>query len=218
MGSLTDHVPKPLLQVGGQPLIVRLIEQLRRANFCELVINLAYRGEQIRAALGHGQTLGVNIRYVLEPPGALETGGGIFNALSWLEGDAFLVTNGDVWTDFPFTRLAMKPSGYAHLVLVHNPPHHPQGDFALINGMIAPQAEGRLTFGGIGVYRPELFAPCVAGRFPLAPLLHAAAERGLVTGELYGGKWVDVGTPERLRSLDRQLLRKNKDGGHAPRT
>lgn len=206
MGSLTEHIPKPLLQVGGKPLIVRLIEQLRQANFRDLVINLAYRGEQIQAALGNGDTLGVSIRYAPEPPGALETGGGILNALSWLGDEAFLVANGDVWTDFPFARLAMKPSGCAHLVLVPNPPHHPQGDFSLIDGMISPLEEGRLTFGGIGVYRPELFAQCVTGRFPLAPLLRAAAKRGLVTGEFYTGQWVDVGTPERLRSLDREVL------------
>jgi len=203
MRPLTDTVPKPLLRVGGAALIEHLIRGLARAGFRELVINHSYLGGAIEAALGDGARYGVGIRYSPEPDGPLETGGGIRRALPLL-GDVFLVVNGDIWTDYPFERLAHPPRGMAHLVLVDNPPHHPRGDFALRNGRAVP-GEPALTFAGIGVYRAELFADCAPGRFPLAPLLRRAMEQEAVTAEHYRGAWFDIGTPERLRALEARL-------------
>ncbi|HEB78761.1 MAG TPA: nucleotidyltransferase family protein [Methylothermaceae bacterium] len=197
MRPLTDSVPKPLLEVAGKPLIVHVIERLAQAGFSELVVNLGYRGRQISAELGDGSAWGVRIEYSQEPEAALETGGGMFRALPRLT-DPFLAVNADVATDFPFATLPAAMEALAHLVVVPNPPHHPMGDFALLGGKILPEGEPRYTFGGIGVYRHALFSECTPGRFPLAPLLRRAAGRGQVTGELYRGTWMDIGTPERL--------------------
>jgi MurNAc alpha-1-phosphate uridylyltransferase len=205
MRPLTDHTPKPLLQVGGKALIEHLIESLAGAGFRELVINHAHLGERIEAALGDGARYDVQIVWSREPEGALETGGGIFQALPLLGDAPFLAVNSDIWTDYPFDRLHQEPLGLAHLVLVDNPPHHPQGDFALQNGLVRPEGVPRLTFSGIGLYRPGLFQGCQPGKFPLAPLLRAAMLREAVSGEHYDGAWVDVGTPERLAALDRDL-------------
>jgi MurNAc alpha-1-phosphate uridylyltransferase len=212
MRPLTDQTPKPLLPVGGRPLIVHLIEALVRAEFTELVINHSYRGAELEQAVGTGSNYGARIRYSAEPEGALETGGGIYQALRML-GDVFLVVNGDVWTDYPFARLHRVPPGLAHLVMVDNPAHHPQGDFALVEGTIREHGEPRLTFAGIGVYRAGLFADCTPGRFPLARVLRRGIREGQVTGEHYPGQWIDVGTPERLRALDALLASSRIDGG-----
>jgi len=203
MRPLTDHVPKPLLRVGGRPLIEYLIDALLRAGFSELVINHSYLGQEIESALGDGSRYGVRIAYSAEPEGALETGGGIFRALPLL-GERFLVVNGDIWTDYPFAQLVRQPSGLAHLVLVDNPPHHPLGDFGLSGNALVSEGS-RLTFAGIGVYRAELFSGCSSGRFPLAPLLQSAISQNKASAEHYDGQWIDVGTPERLHSLDVQL-------------
>lgn len=203
MRPLTDHTPKPLLAVGGKPLIHYHIEALKAAGITDLVINVAHLGEKIEAALGDGSALGVRIVYSREPEGALETGGGIVEALPLLGGGPFLAVNGDVRTDFSFSNLAVAPDALAHLVLVENPEQHPQGDFALEGSQVRSQGETCWTFSGIGVYRPELFAECRTGRFPLAPLLRDAMDKGVVTGELYRGQWSDVGTPARLQALDR---------------
>ncbi len=200
MRPLTDTLPKPLLRLGDRALIEHLIEALARAGFIDLVINYSHLGHTIEAALGNGTKYGVRIRYSPEPPGALETGGGIRQALPLL-GDAFLVVNGDLWTDYPFERLARPPKGLAHLVLVDNPPHHPQGDFALDGERVRDQGEPRLTFAGIGVYRAALFADCSARRFPLAPVLRRAMAMDQVSGEHYRGRWHDIGTPPRLQEL-----------------
>lgn len=205
MRPLTDRVPKPLLLAGGKPLIVHLIERLRREGFCDLVINHAHLSQQLLSALSDGRRLSVRIRYSAEPQEALDTGGGILNALPLLGNSPFLVVNGDVWTDYPFHRLAKEPPHLAHLVMVDNPRHHPEGDFAVIDGKIDHRGRSRLTFGGIGVYRPELFAGHGGGRFPLAPLLREVAMRGEVSAEYYGGQWIDVGTPQRLNELDARL-------------
>ncbi len=205
MRPLTDSTPKPLLRVAGRPLIEHHIAALREAGFRDLVINHAWLGEQIVAQLGDGSRLGVRIAYSAEPEGALETGGGIRQALPLLDGDAFLVVNGDIWTDFPYARLKQAPRGLAHLVLVDNPPHHPGGDFSLAHGRVSDGGGQALTFSGIGVYRPELFASHAPGRFALAPLLRAAMHDGQVSGEHYRGGWTDVGTPQRLEALERQL-------------
>jgi len=205
MRPLTDHTPKPLLQVGGKALIEHLIEALASAGFRELVINHAHLGERIEAALGNGARYGVQIDWSRELDGALETGGGIHQALPLLGDAPFLAVNSDIWTDYPFAHLQREPDGLAHLVLIDNPPHHPQGDFALQNGRVRPEGENQLTFSGIGLYRPELFQGCQPGKFPLAPLLRAAMQRGVVSGEHYRGVWLDIGTPERLAALDRDL-------------
>lgn len=211
MRPLTDHTPKPLLPVGGKPLIVWHLESLARAGCCQVVINHAHLGEQIPAALGDGSAWGLDIRYSPEPPGALETAGGIVRALPLLGHEPFLVVNGDIFCDWdPAAALTLDmQERLAHLVLVDNPPHHPAGDFALVDGLVGNQEAGRLTFAGIGIYAPALFAGLDPDQpAKLAPLLRAAAEAGRVSGERHGGRWVDVGTPERLRELDQELLSK----------
>ena len=205
MRPLSDTVPKPLLVAGGKPLIVHLIEALARSGLQEIVVNHSHLGEQIVSYLGDGRRHGVRIAYSHEAGGGLETGGGIFQALSLIDTDPFVVVNGDIWTDYSFDRLPRRLDGLAHLVLVTNPAQHPHGDFFLGNGKVLATGEPRLTFSGIGVYARALFAGCEAGKFPLAPLLRAAMARGQVSGEHYTGRWRDVGTPERLQALDEEL-------------
>jgi MurNAc alpha-1-phosphate uridylyltransferase len=200
----TDEVPKPLLEAGGHALIEYHLHALGRAGVREVVINLAWRGGQIRAALGDGSRYGVRIDYSDEGPEALETGGGIFRALPLLGTAPFLVVNGDVWTDLDPGRLALPAGALAHLVLVPNPGHHPGGDFGLEDGRVTTAAP-LLTYAGIGVYDPRLFTGCTPGRFPLKPLLDRALAAGRLTGERYDGLWLDIGTPERLAALDRDL-------------
>lgn len=207
MLPLTDATPKSLLLAGGKPLVVRLIERLAAEGFADIVLNHAHLGAKIEAALGDGARLGVRIRYSPERA-ALETAGGIANAMALLGPEPFCAVNTDLYTDYPFgaLRQVLRAGARAHLVLVDNPPHHPGGDFALADGRVANRGEPMLTFSGIGVYRPALFAGIAPGtRAPLAPLLRAAADRGEVTGERFGGRWVDVGTPERLVRLDAEL-------------
>ncbi|MEJ2529919.1 MAG: nucleotidyltransferase family protein [Gammaproteobacteria bacterium] len=205
MRPLTDNTPKSLLKVGGKPLIQYHIEALARAGFNQVVINHAHLGEQICAFLGDGSRYGVTITYSAEAGAALETGGGIFNALSLLGEEPFLVINADVWSDYDYSRIRIGEDRLAHLVLVENPPHNGAGDFVLRGDLISDDAADRYTFSGIGVYRPELFAGCEPGPFRLAPLLYSMAAQGLVGGELFQGLWVDVGTPSRLKALDAAL-------------
>ncbi|MHB8742924.1 MAG: N-acetylmuramate alpha-1-phosphate uridylyltransferase MurU [Sulfuricaulis sp.] len=207
MRPLSDTVPKPLLEAGGKPLIVHLIERLAHAGMRDIIINYSHLGEKILGYLGDGHHQGVRLTYSYEAGGGLETGGGIFKALTLIDTDPFVVVNGDIWTDFPFARLPSRLAGLAHLVLVNNPAQHPQGDFALQQGLVLSDGEPRLTFSGIGVYARALFANCVPGKFPLAPLLRAAVARRQVSGELYSGRWRDIGTPERLQALDQELRR-----------
>jgi MurNAc alpha-1-phosphate uridylyltransferase len=198
MGHLTARVPKPLITIAGKAMIVHHLERLRSAGVTEFVINLAYRGAQIRAHLGGGEKFGVHIEYSQEPEGALETGGGIAAALALLGDGAFIVVNSDIWTDFDFATLR-PPAGDAHLVLVPNPAHNPSGDFRLIGHKIVPNGGEKSTFSGIGVYLPRLFQTQRQARFALAPVLREAARGGRVSAELYEGRWIDVGTPERLK-------------------
>jgi MurNAc alpha-1-phosphate uridylyltransferase len=217
MRPLTDHTPKPLLVVGGKPLIVWHIARLRDAGFTHVVINHAHLGQQIEDALGDGAAFGVAIAFSREGT-ALETAGGIATALPLIEADVFPVVNGDIYCEFDFTRLAEPlarlAAGHdrAHLVLVDNPAHHPKGDFALDAGRVSKGDAGltpdpsRLTFSGIGVYHRALFAGTPAHeKAPLAPLLRAAIADNRVSGEHFAGRWVDVGTPERLQHLDESL-------------
>ena len=209
MRPLTDLTPKVLLKVGGKPLVQWHLEKLRSAGFERVVINHAWLGAQIEQALGDGRRFGLRIEYSQEEQ-ALETAGGIANALPLIGADPFLVVNGDIFTDFDFALLVPRLVAFAdtnllaHLVLVDNPPHHPGGDFALTNQSVSPDGDARLTFSGIGIYRPKLFSTIDAGkRAQLAPLLRAAMETAAVSGERYRGLWFDVGTPARLAELNR---------------
>ncbi|MFO7542941.1 MAG: nucleotidyltransferase family protein [Thiobacillus sp.] len=217
MRPLTDHMPKPLLQVGGKPLLVWHIERLRAAGFTHLVINHAHLGEKIEAALGNGAEFGVSIDYSREGS-ALETAGGIATALPLIESEVFPVVNGDIYCEYDFSRLAepmariVAGHDQAHLVLVDNPPQHPRGDFVLDAGRLFNAGSplkphfAPFTFSGIGVYHRALFAHTAAGvKAPLAPLLRQAIDAGRVSGEYHHGRWVDVGTPERLSQLDESL-------------
>jgi len=207
MRPLTDRTPKPLLPVAGRPLIVHQIERLARAGIREIVVNLSYLGEQIETALGDGRRYGVALHYSDQGPTPLGTGGGVYQALPLLGRAPFLVTNADVWTGYPIASLLDKPLGIAHLVLVENRSHHPDGDFALEHGRVSLKHGPRLTFSGLGVYRSELFDECQAGCFPLAAVIRMAVSHGLVTGECYRGEWHDIGTPERLAALEARLAR-----------
>jgi MurNAc alpha-1-phosphate uridylyltransferase len=207
MRPLTLTRPKPLLQAGGRALIEHHLHALAAAGFESVVINVSWLSEQIRAFVGDGSRYGLAVSFSDEGPEPLETGGGIFRALPLLGSGPFAVINGDVWTDFPVERLghAIAATDLAHLVLVANPAHNPAGDFALESGRIASEGTTRQTFSGLGVYRPELFEGCSDGIFKLAPLLRTAARQGRVSGELYEGTWLDIGTPERLALLDEHL-------------
>lgn len=214
MGPLTADRPKPLLEVGGRPLIEHTVRRLVAAGVRELVVNHARFGEQIEAALGDGDRFGAHIEYSSEGAAPLGTGGGILRALPLVGSAPFVVVNADVWTDYPYQGLPAEPEGLAHLVLVDNPPHNPAGDFALDGGRVWLNAEPRLTFSGIAVYRPELFDGAVPGEFGLAPLIRHAASQRLVSGEHYRGLWVDVGTPDRLAAV-RDLWAEATRGGAA---
>ena len=198
---ITDNIPKPLVEVKGKSLIQHHVESLVAAGFTELVVNHAWFGEKIEQALGDGSRFGASIKYSAEGE-ALETGGGIHKALPLLGKEPFLVVNGDVFTDYPFSQLASQPSKLAHLVLVRNPPQHPNGDFALQQDRVVREGNDKHTFSGIGVYSPSFFKDCQPGKFPLAPMLFEAIERLEVTGEVYEGLWEDVGTVERLKRLN----------------
>jgi MurNAc alpha-1-phosphate uridylyltransferase len=216
MRPLTDHTPKPLLQVGGKPLIVWHIERLRAAGFTHIVINHAHLGQQVEDVLGNGAAQGVSIEYSREGV-ALETAGGIATALPLIESEVFPVINGDIYTEFDFSRLAEPmvrlADGHdqAHLVMVDNPPQHPAGDFVLdkrgrVHALPLNVHHAALTFSGIGVYNRALFAHTAPGeKAQLAPLLRLAIDAGRVSGEYFAGRWVDVGTPERLQQLDESL-------------
>ncbi len=210
MRPLTDTTPKPLLQVAGKPLIQYHIEALVKAGVQQLVVNHAHLGEQIVDFLGTGKRWGIVIHYSAEPPGALETGGGIHQALPLLGSEPFWVVNGDVWTDYRFAPVLLPTKSLAHLVMVDNPQQHPAGDFMLHdNGRLSAGEGERFTYSGIGLYRPELFSGCQAGLFPLAPLLREAMSRGQISGEHFAGRWMDIGTPERLAALDTEFRGSN---------
>jgi MurNAc alpha-1-phosphate uridylyltransferase len=206
MRPLTDTQPKPLLEVGGKPLIQYHLEALARAGFEDVVINLAWQGELIRSALGDGERFGLRICYSEEPAGALETGGGIHAALPLLGPGPFLIISGDIWSDFPLEscRQRLASADMAHFVLVPNPDFHAQGDFGLDGGRLVDRAP-RHTYANIGVLRPEFFADRQPGRFALAPLMFEWIRRGRVSGELYRGRWHNVGTPVQLTQLDAEL-------------
>ena len=209
MRPLTDHTPKPLLRVAGKPMIQYHIEALVAAGVRDIVINLAWLGGQLRGALGNGSQFGVHIEYSDEGNVALETGGGVFKALPLLGKDAFVVVSGDVWTDYPLAQLIearmkkLSSSDLAHFVLVPNPDFHARGDFGIVDGRLVDEGD-RYTYANIGVFRPEFFAGCEPGRFPLAPLMYQWIRQGRVSGELYRGAWHNVGTPQQLQEIDQE--------------
>lgn len=201
----TDALPKPLLPVAGKPVIEYTVEQLVAAGFQDIVINLAYLGQMIETALGDGSRFGARLSYSNEGETGLETAGGIIHALPLLGDAPFLVVNGDIMTDYPYARLRAVETDSAYLVLVENPAHHSEGDFAIQEKTVRTRGDRFFTFSGIGVYSPAFFAGRPPGKTPLAPLLREAMEKGLVGGEFYDGFWMDLGTIERFREAERHV-------------
>jgi len=198
---LTDHTPKPLIEVHGRTLISYHLENLALAGFREIVINVSHLRDRIRDSLGDGSNWGLKIHYSDEADQALDTGGGIHKALPWLGDAPFAVINGDVFTHYPLSRLRAVKCNHAHLIMIPNPAHNPNGDWGVRGGRMNPDSEPRYTFSGISVYNPAFFANASAGHFSVVPMLEAAARENLVTAELYRGQWHDVGTLERLETL-----------------
>ena len=205
MRPLTDHTPKPLLVAGGKPLIAWHLEALARAGIRDVIVNLSWLGAQIRAALGDGRQFGLQIQYSDEGSPALETGGGIFHALPLLGPAPFLVVNGDTFTDIDVSSLRLPAAADARLVMVSNPPQHPAGDFVLDGERLVVGEGPTLTYSGIGIFSPALFAGCTEGQFPLLPLLKRAIAAGRLQGQHHTGQWLDIGSPQRLAALRVQL-------------
>lgn len=202
---LTDEIPKPLIKVAGKSLIEYHLLNLVSAGIKEIIINTAWLAEKIHQQLGDGSNYGITIQYSDEGE-ALETAGGIVNALPLLGNKPFLVVNGDIWCDFNFSELIpLKPGEQAHLILVNNPGHNQKGDFALQDNLIKNTGETMHTYSGIGLYSAEFFAEQNAGIVSLAPIIRNKCENDLVSGQFYDGRWTDVGTIERLQELEQQL-------------
>lgn len=204
MRPLTDTLPKPLLEVRGKPLLVWHLENLAKCGFKDVVINIAHLGFKIPEAIGDGSKYGLNITYSDEQKeGALESAGGIIKALPLLGDDTFLVVNGDVFCDYNFDADFDLGDKLAHLVLVPNPEHNPEGDFGLKDELVLNEADKKYTFSGIGYYSPKLFNNLKYGKSALAPLLREAIEKNRVSGELFNKMWHDVGTPQRLENINK---------------
>ncbi len=207
MRPLTLFKPKPLLEVGKQPLIERHIQRLAAAGIQDIVINTAWLAQHIFDRLGNGKQFGVRLRYSHEGDEPLETGGGMFNALPLLGEDPFLVVNGDTWHDIDFSAITLPENDLLHLVMVNNPPHHPAGDFHLHNGRLYERQPTKpaLTYSGVGIYHPRLFANSQPGTWPIAPLIHQAIAAKRASGHHHRGKWYDIGTVERLLQANHNL-------------
>ena len=202
MRPLTDVTPKPLLQAGPHRLVEYHLLNLAQAGFTDVIINVAWLGQQIIEELGNGEKYNINISYSNEGDQALETGGGIFHALPLLGEEPFLVINGDVWTDYPFENLrSFQLKDKAHLILINNPEHNPEGDFAIKNSRLLNDERDRYTFSGIGIYSKDFFTTSSDGKYPLAPMIRKCIDSNEISGEVYEGRWVDIGTPQRLQSL-----------------
>jgi MurNAc alpha-1-phosphate uridylyltransferase len=205
MRPLTDTTPKPLLEVHGKPLIVHHIEKLAAAGVNYIAINTSHLADQFPDVLGDGSRWGVRLRYSYEGPTPLETGGGMLKALPLLGSDPFIVVSADIWSDIDYAALPWQPEGVAHLVMVPNPDFHPRGDFALLDGQLydddAPASAERLTFGNVGIYRPEIVAGEASGKFKLAPMYRRAIAQRKLSGERYDGFWRNVGNPAQLEQL-----------------
>jgi MurNAc alpha-1-phosphate uridylyltransferase len=218
MRPLTNTTPKPLLEAGGKRLVEWHLEKLAAIGVHEVVLNIAWLADRFEPALGNGSRWGLQLHYSHEGAEPLETGGGMLHALRLLGDAPFIAVNGDTWSDFDLARLPTRPRAMAHLVMVDNPPQHPDGDFRLeADGTLRGEGAAKLTYSGIGVYEPRILhgwrevigaAPGVERvppRFKLAPLLFAAMARGEIHGERHDGRWTDVGTPQRLEELDTAL-------------
>jgi len=202
MRPLTDTTPKPLIQAGKYRLIEYHLINLKKAGFSEIIINVAWLGKQIVETLGDGSDYGLSIQYSDEGDSALETGGGIFNALPLLGNEPFVVINGDIWTDYPLSNLInLQPEGTAHLVMINNPQHNPEGDFFLHHNKLVESGEEKATYSGIGVYTKDFFKHQQNNAFPLAPIIRADIKQQVISAELYGGAWYDIGTTDRLQQL-----------------
>lgn len=205
MRPLSDTTPKPLLTVAGKPLIVHHLERLAAAGIQDVVINLAYKGEQIEAALGDGSAFGVQINYSKESDLGLETAGGVIKALPLLGHAPFILLSADIWTDYPFEQLQAQTVKAAHLVMVQNPTYHPAGDFYLDGKTLCHEGEQSLTYANIGLFDPAYFEPHKQQRLALGSLLHQSVSEGLLTGEVYQGCWQNLGTAEQLLALNQAL-------------
>lgn len=199
---ITNHCPKALCTINHVPLIDYHIKNLAAAGFKRIVVNHAYLGGQIRQHLGHGEEWGIQLIYSPEPPGGLETGGGIVNALSWLGQTPFITVNADIFTDYDFSILKNLKTTAAHLVLVPTPTYLKKSDFGLSQTGFLENSNPNYTFSGIACYHPQLFKNCMPGRYSITPLIRQLATDKKVTGEIYLGKWHEVGTPERLTALN----------------
>jgi MurNAc alpha-1-phosphate uridylyltransferase len=198
---LTDDTPKPLIEVGGRSLLERHLENVKSAGIKTVVINLGWLGDKIVEHVGSGSRYGLEVLYSQEGDNVLETGGGIHKALPMLGDEPFLVVNADIFTDMPVPEVRLADARLGHLVMVPTPGYRDRGDFNIEAGRIRNGADAAYTFSGVAVYRPEFFDDCDAGRFSIAPMLRAAADRGQLSGSLYEGLWTDAGTPERLATL-----------------
>ncbi|MBB71122.1 MAG: mannose-1-phosphate guanylyltransferase [Legionellales bacterium] len=200
MGELTQSTPKPLLEIRGESLLGHHLRALAAHGISDVVINVSHLKDQIIAAIGDGSQWGINVVFSQEDQ-PLETGGGIANALPLLGDEPFIAINSDIWTDYPFSQLPSTIASEAHLVMVDNPEHVPNGDFAIDNDKLSLTGSPKYTYSGIAVYRPAFFAGIRATRFPLGPLFKHKIADGLLSGEYYDGEWFDVGTPERLAAV-----------------
>ena len=208
MRPLTLFKPKPLLEVCGIPLIEYHIINLKKAGFKQIVVNVSWLAQQIMQRLGNGSQFGVEIRYSYEGEKPLETGGGMLKALPLLNNEAFLVVNGDIFTDFDFSEISIKDDKLAHLVLVKNPEHNPNGDFALDEEKLLTNnnKQQKFTYSGIGIYHPKLFKDVQAGKFSVIPLVKQAIAKNLVSGQIHQHQWDDIGTIERLTAINNELI------------
>ncbi|MGB5511906.1 MAG: nucleotidyltransferase family protein [Woeseiaceae bacterium] len=200
---LTDTLPKALIEVHGCSLLERHLQMLRAAGVATVVINLGWLGDEIVRRVGSGKRYGLDVVYSPEGENILETGGGIHKALPVLGEKPFAVVNADILTDMPLPKIVLPDGVQGHLVMVPTPDYRQCGDFDLVDGLVRNGVKPSLTFSGVAVYRPGFFDGCEAGRFPLAPLLREAADAGQLSGEVYKGLWMDVGTPERLAAANR---------------
>lgn len=202
---LTETLPKPLIKVGENRLIENHLYALAKAGVSDVMVNYSYLGDLFKQYLGDGGTYGVNIHYSEEPEGGLETGGGLLKVLPFFEGEPFIVINGDILTDYAFENLPLPKTTDAHIVLAPNPEHNPGGDFPA-ERLGVEDEQGHYTYSGMGVYTPAFFQGANSERFPLRPLLTKAAEEGRLSGEVYKGFWLDIGTPERLEHAQQKVL------------
>ncbi len=203
MQPLTKAIPKPLVEIHGKPLIVYHLEALATADITDVIINVSEYSKKIMPTLDDGSDYGINIHYSIEET-LLDTGGGIVNALPILGDAPFIIINGDVWTDYPMQQLKRQPEKLAHIVMVDNPAHRPQGDFYLHDNHVTSTGENKLTYAGIGIYTPEFFAGCVKEKFSLGPLLHEQVAKQQVTGEYYQDIWQVVDSPAQVQELNQE--------------